>query len=53
MKKEIYYWIVLIVIILAAALYVRLNYNPPISISLNFSFSSGKRNVIYVSQISI
>lgn len=46
MKKEIYYWIVLIVIILAAALYVRLNYNPPISISLNFS-SSGSNTTIY------
>ncbi len=46
MKREIYYWIVLIIVILAAALYVRFNYHPQTSVMLNFT-SAVPNSTIY------
>lgn len=46
MKREIYYWAVLIIVILAAALYVRFNSHPQISVMLNFT-SAVPNSTIY------
>lgn len=53
MKKEIYYWIVLIVIILGTAFYVRLNYNPKTSVSLNFSSSASNTTIYQYQQATL
>lgn len=39
MKGEIYYWIIFLLIVVGAALYLRYYYKPGINISLNFSAS--------------